>query len=122
MDIGLKEMMEARYSAYFRGFDIGFAAEGLPDYLAEKVEMIACHALGFVDGLEYRRMKWPKVVKPEFMNEAQVGALLTLYLRGNNILPTFPEFMLKAQDYGDYVGTAWSGMFIGIEKDGYAHS
>jgi hypothetical protein len=28
----------------------------------------------------------------------------------------------RVVNYGDYVGFEWCGMFIGVEKDGYAHS
>ena len=122
LDPELQKRMEERANAYTRGFEIGFEAKGIPNYMEERVELVASLAVGFTDGLEFARMKWPKMHKPEWMNEAQMGAILSLYLRGNSVLPTFPEFLQKAEDYGDYAGIAWAGMFIGVEKDGYAHS
>ena len=32
------------------------------------------------------------------------------------------EFRARWTDYGPYIGATWCGMFLGIEKDGHAHS
>ena len=35
---------------------------------------------------------------------------------------TFPEFIDSTTDFGQYIGVQWSGMFLGIEQDGYSHT
>ena len=32
------------------------------------------------------------------------------------------EFAKRFKNYGQYIGGEWCGMFLGIEKDGYAHT
>jgi hypothetical protein len=68
----------------------------------------------------------PHIVIPEWMTAKQVEAIGTLYKRSPDGARNRHEFFLRAQDCGRgsdrYVGIRWAGMFIGIEKDGHAHT
>jgi len=54
--------------------------------------------------------------------DAQKIALIKLYRRSDDGCKSLNEFAKRVEDYGDYLGLRWCGMFIGIEKDGYTHS
>ena len=58
---------------------------------------------------------------------AQREALQRLYLRwkgtGDTKAPkSYRELRKRVMPGFGYIGVEWCGMFIGIEKDGYAHS
>ena len=52
----------------------------------------------------------------------QLDAIDSLFERNPYRSPTLDQFTTRFQNYGDYVGAEWCGMFIGIESDGYTHS
>jgi hypothetical protein len=62
-----------------------------------------------------------KVAVPDWMTAKQVEAVHNLYTRDRQGVSR-EEFFRKVENYGDYCGLSWCGMFIGIEKDGYTHS
>ncbi len=64
----------------------------------------------------------PHVVVPEWMTPEQVEAIGRLYKRSSDGAVNQAAFFHRVQNYGDYCGLGWCGMFIGIEKDGYTHS
>lgn len=113
--------MNNRCQAYFAGYEQGssFSFMTLDGISAEYV---ASYAMGYVDAIEVRRFNKPKSELPEWMTEDQFSTVLVIYFRNEMVIPTFPEFLKKVEDYGDYCGLAWQGMFVGIEKDGYAHT
>ena len=53
---------------------------------------------------------------------AQRVALKKLWLRKGNEAGSYREFRKSVMPGFGYIGVEWCGMFIGIEKDGYAHS
>jgi|SRR5215831_9835777 len=122
IDEELRASMERKADAYMEGFAIGYSSEGIPSFTQTESTLIAPKAIGFADGLECRRSGLETFSKPDWINKAQLGALLSLYLRSKTIVPNFPEFVVKACEYHDYIGIEWEGMFIGIERDGYTHS
>ena len=53
----------------------------------------------------------------------QSEAIKRLYDRSQDGAASYLSFRRRFQVcFGDYVGTKWCGMFIGIETDGYTHS
>lgn len=58
---------------------------------------------------------------PEWMNDKQIDSLDKLYQRDSQGV-TRDQFFQKVENFGDYVGVIWAGMFVGIEKDGYSHT
>lgn len=63
------------------------------------------------------------MVIPEWMTQEQFNAVKKLYQRDPDGAEDFEQFFQRVQPcYGDFVGLQWSGMFVGIEKDGYAHT
>lgn len=49
-------------------------------------------------------------------------AILKKYIVNNDGCKTFKDFCKKVSPANDYIALAWCGMYIGIEKDGHAHS
>jgi hypothetical protein len=64
----------------------------------------------------------PHVVIPEWMTPEQVEAIGKLFNRSADGSPSRHQFFSRVENYGDYAGIKWCGMFLGIEKDGYTHS
>ena len=64
----------------------------------------------------------PHIVVPEWMTPEQVAAICELYKRSPDGSPNKVHFFHRVQQYHDYCGIPWCGMFVGIEKDGYTHS
>jgi hypothetical protein len=56
------------------------------------------------------------------LTKEQGRTLARLYERNHEPRQSFLAFRRTVKHYGDYVGIFWCNMFIGIEKDGYAHS
>ena len=75
---------------------------------------------GYADGTAERQKE--TLVMPEWMLPQQAAAVNRLYARNEDNATSREEFFGRVQNYGDYCGLAWCGMFIGIEKDGYAHT
>jgi hypothetical protein len=75
---------------------------------------------GYIFGMAERA--YERIVIPEWMSPAQVDATKRLYARGEDGSKTREEFWTRVENYGDYAGIQWCGMFLGIEKDGYTHS
>lgn len=59
---------------------------------------------------------------PEWMTPDQAESVERLFARSSDGSNTLVEFFARVENYGDYCGLLWCGMFIGIEKDGYTHS
>lgn len=110
-----------RHDAYFSGHAEGYELKFLTPH-GVPPEIIGCYTMGYIDGLEANLNKSPKTEKPEWMTEAQFGSVLKLYMRQEFVLPAFPDFLRKVENYGDYCGLGHQGMFVGIEKDGYTHT
>lgn len=62
-----------------------------------------------------------KLASGLIITKAQYRALVRVYARGQSS-GSFESFLQTVQSYGDYIGVAWAGMFLGIETDGYTHS
>jgi len=85
---------------------------------------------GYIKGSETRdeRMAGGKghVIIPEWMTEAQVESVNTLYKRSPDGSPDRYEFFTRIVESGigsdRYAGITWCGMFVGIEADGYTHT
>lgn len=111
--------------AYLEGYEAGFKAS-IPNFSGRDAETMASYVVGIIDGLEHRREgKTNHFLRPEWMTDAQLGSLLMIYFRDNTILPTFPTLLKQVQNNekdGYCYLPNWKGMFLGIEKDGYAHS
>lgn len=75
---------------------------------------------GYVQGTVERQKEI--LVMPEWMTPQQFAAVNRLYARNEDEAESRVAFFGRVQNYGDYCGLAWCGMFIGIEKDGYTHS
>jgi hypothetical protein len=57
-----------------------------------------------------------------FLTKPQRQSVYRKYLRNANGAKSYKEFRRKVLHGGDYVGLVWCGMYVGIEKDGYAHT
>ncbi len=75
---------------------------------------------GYIFGTNERANE--NIVMPEWMSPEQATAVKRLYSRSSDGSQTREEFFKRVQNYGDYCGLGWNGMFLGIEKDGYTHS
>ena len=71
------------------------------------------HRIGFSE---------PHTVISEWLNSAQVEAINRVFARNPDGAENRPAFFARVENYGDYVGFEWCGMFLGVEKDGYTHS
>lgn len=70
-----------------------------------------------------KSMSNPHIVVPEWMTSDQVASISKLYERNSDGAQNQAEFFHRVRPYtGGYCGLTWCGMFVGIEKDGYAHT
>jgi len=57
------------------------------------------------------------------LTKQQQISLKQLYDSNNSGFASYRAFRRTVKQYfGGYAGVVWSGIFIGIEKDGYRHS
>jgi hypothetical protein len=75
---------------------------------------------GYVFGCD-ERFKETFII-PDWMTPEQATAVKRIYARQYVGFATRAEFFTKVEDFGDYCGLTWCGMFIGIEPDGYTHT
>lgn len=54
--------------------------------------------------------------------QAQVQSIYLRFERNPDGADSFPEFLRRFTGNGEYVGGIWCGMFLGVERDGYAHT
>ena len=66
--------------------------------------------------------KCDKKASAENMTPEQKASAEKVFARNPDGSATLEDFLQRIEDYGDYVGLKWCGMFLGIEKDGYTHS
>lgn len=59
---------------------------------------------------------------PDWMTIKQIDSAIKLFERNPDGSNDFMEWFARFENYGDYAGIKWCGMFIGIESDGYTHS
>lgn len=62
------------------------------------------------------RIYWRKVTKE------QQKMVLLKYQQNADGAKNYREFRKRFRNHGEYIGGPWSGMFLGIEKDGHAHT
>lgn len=112
-----------RWEAYQKGQDIGRQGY-IPNPAEISLDVLGTFMLGWAVG--WAKFQKPLasslVEKPEWMSDEQFGSVVAIYFRPATIQQPFPDFFRKVENYGDYCGLPWSGMFLGIEKDGYTHS
>jgi len=112
--------MTTRFEAFMAGQKQG-AAGCILDPQHIRRDLLATYTLGWSVGLDYWRKDSPLVEKPDWMTVEQFGAIIAIYFRSSTI-GNFVRMFNSVENYGDYCGLAWAGMFLGIEKDGYTHS
>jgi hypothetical protein len=64
----------------------------------------------------------PHIVIPEWMTPQQVESINKLFDRSPDGASDRHAFFDRVRSYGNHCGLTWCGMFVGIEKDGYAHT
>jgi len=58
---------------------------------------------------------------PNWTDEQQ-ATVIRKYEQNPDGAENILDFAGRFRNYGDYIGGIWCGMFLGIEKDGYAHT